>query len=423
MTYSRYSRLARHFRNRICVDGCSTLIKGESYNRIYYTAMGNNLGKTIQKKEVLTKLSSTQRTYVEAWYCTLCDEQTQMIAQSEFVKDVKKKFANIPEPIVTALCECMNPDSKYNIKEDAFFYMAYIILNGSFEERVRLSYTIIQNLGNDSEVTFGSLLHFFKLVNSNWNEDDAWSEKRICDLLKVTPDSNTILSWKDFYTFCSDNPKCPIVSWMQQLCKSIEDSCILFQKLVDSQGSENQRMSKMYYYTTKKTIIYNHIHEMSVTVLLDIYGTLMRSGNGGYITKTQWYTEMAKFFPQQLVQKCFSSSPLTPSIFWDFSEEDSISVSVVVSAMCLLCHDSLDRRISASLFVFNNTTRSNGKFTHADLVKLFSLGVKMFDVDNSFDCVPDETDETDDIHIRMKRRLSQDDESHFSVVPSLRPKE
>ena len=71
---------------------------------------------------------------------------------------------------------------------------------------------------------------------------------------------------------------------------------------MDSQGNENQRMSKMYY-TTKKTIIYNHIHEMSVTVLLDIYGTLMRSGNGGYITKTQWYTEMAKFFPQPLVQK------------------------------------------------------------------------------------------------------------------------
>ncbi len=83
--------------------------------------------------------------------------------------------------------------------------------------------------------------------------------------------------------------------------------------------------------------------------------------------------------------------------------------------MCLLCHDSLDRRISASLFVFNNTTRSNGQFTHAYLVELFSLGVKMFDVDNSFDCVPDDADETDDMHIRMKRRLSQDDESHLSV--------
>ena len=264
--------------------------------------MGNNLGKTMQKREVLTKLSSTQRSYVEAWYCTLCDEQTQMVAQSDFVKDVKKKFTNIPEPIVTALCECMNPDSKYNIKEDAFFYMAYIILNGSFEERVRLSYTIIQNLGNDSEVTFGSLLHFFRIVNSDWDGVDAWSEKRICEALQVPPDSNAILSWKDFFAFCKGNPNCPIVSWTQQLCKGIEDSSVLFQKLVDSQGNENQRMSKMYY-TTKKTIIYNHIHEMSVTVLLDIYGTLMRSGNGGYITKTQWYTEMAKFFPQPLVQK------------------------------------------------------------------------------------------------------------------------
>ena len=57
-------------------------------------------------------------------------------------------------------------------------------------------------------------------------------------------------------------------------------------------------MSKMYY-TTKKTIIYNHIHEMSVTVLLDIYGTLMRSGNGATSPRRSGTRRWPSSFPSR----------------------------------------------------------------------------------------------------------------------------
>ena len=378
--------------------------------------MGNSQGKAVQKKEVITKLSPTQRAYIESWYCVLCDEESRTIPRSAFLEDVEKRFANIPNMLLTALFDCMNPDSKENIKEDAFFYMAYVIFNGNFEERLQLTYMIIQRLGKDTEVTVESLLLFFNLVNLDTDSSVEWTGKRMLEALEAGSSTEEIISWERFDKFCSKNPTCPIVSWMQYFCKLIEEACVLHQRLADDESNGNQRYSRVFY-TTKKTIIYNHIRDISLSVLMEIYGTLIRSSNTGYITKAQWYSEMSKFFPQQLVQRCACSLHLTHSVFIECSEnQERISVYTVISAMCLLCHDPIDQRIRGALHVFRYNQQAVDQFSHADLVKLFSSGVDLFDVDNSFDCT---NDDPDDEHIHTKRRLSQDDQSHHSVSVSV----
>ena len=85
--------------------------------------------------------------------------------------------------------------------------------------------------------------------------------------------------------------------------------------------------------------------------------------------------------------------------------------------MCLLCHDPIDQRLRAALHLFKYTCKSVDQFSAPDLVKLFSAGVSMFNIENSFDYAEDTTEsEEDDSRIHVRRRLSQDDSSHHSVL-------
>ena len=110
------------------------------------------------------------------------------------------------------------------------------------------------------------------------------------------------------------------------------------------------------------------------------------------------------------------------SIFLEFSKDQQrLNVDEVVAAMCLLCHDPADQRMRAALHIFQRTRKANEQFTHADLVQLFSSGVLMFSIDNSFDIgTEEEEEEEEDLRIHVRRRLSQDDSSQHSVGLSLR---
>ena len=97
-----------------------------------------------------------------------------------------------------------------------------------------------------------------------------------------------------------------------------------------------------------------------------------------------------------------------------------MNVDEVVAAMCLLCHDPVDQRMRAALHIFQRTRKANDQFTHSDLVQLFSSGVQMFGIDNSFDIgTEEEEEEEEDMRIHVRRRLSQDDNSQHSVCMSL----
>lgn len=106
------------------------------------------------------------------------------------------------------------------------------------------------------------------------------------------------------------------------------------------------------------------------------------------------------------------------SIFNEFMRDnDHINIYETVSAMCLLCHDPVDQRIKAALHIFQYSRKSIDQFTHADLVQLFMAGITMFNIDNSFDYETEDSEDSDDEnHIHVKRRLSQDDSSHYSVL-------
>ena len=81
-----------------------------------------------------------------------------------------------------------------------------------------------------------------------------------------------------------------------------------------------------------------------------------------------------------------------------------MNVDEVVAAMCLLCHDPVDQRTRAALHIFQRTRKANDQFTHSDLVQLFSSGVLMFGIDNSFDIGTEEEEEEEEdmrIHVRQ----------------------
>ena len=97
----------------------------------------------------------------------------------------------------------MEPDSKETVTENAFFYLAYLILNGSFEEQLELTYLLLQNIDKASEVTIRSILHFFKYVDSRSDEDLEWNETNLVDALEcdLSCPVDSVISYERFATF------------------------------------------------------------------------------------------------------------------------------------------------------------------------------------------------------------------------------
>lgn len=382
--------------------------------------MGNNQGKPLSKREVQSKLTNTQRLYINSWYLCLSDEDKRTIRKTVFVEDVQKRFVNMPNYITIAIFDCMDPDSRGNVSEDAFFYLAYIILNGSFEEKLRLTYKLLQRIGKTVEVSVSCILQFFHSVDTRTGTDADWSSRKLLQELGI--DSNTaqdvIITWDTFYSFGIHNPNCPIICWVNRFQKQVEAACMIRQELADDESSGNAKLSKLFY-TNRRNLIYGHIHDMSTSVLMEIYGILSRCSSQGYITKAQWLSEMSKFFSQDLVTMLALASFLVNlRVFTEFSKEQKrLNIYEVVSAMCLLCHDPIDQRLRAALHLFKYICKSVDQFTANDLINLFTNGVTMFTIDNSFDYAEDTTEsEEDDSRIHVRRRMSQDDTSHHSVV-------
>ena len=84
--------------------------------------------------------------------------------------------------------------------------------------------------------------------------------------------------------------------------------------------------------------------------------------------------------------------------------------------MCLHCHDPVIQRVSAALHIFQNSRKAVDQFTHADLVQLFKAGLILYAIENTFEYTEEESEENElGSHIQIKRRLSQDDSSLYSV--------
>ena len=243
-----------------------------------------------------------QKVYIDSWCLCISDEDRSTISKTVFVEDIQKRFANMPTYIIIALFECMDPDSRDNVTEDAFFFLAYVILNGSFEEKTRLTYRILQRIGKTSEVSVGCILQFFQSVDTRMDGDVEWSKQRLLRDLEVDQNASAdaIISWDAFYTFASQHPTCPLVIWINRFQQQIEAACMLRQELADDESSGNAKLSKLFY-TSRRNLKYGHIHDMSTSVLMEIYGILSRCSSQGFITKAQWFSEMSKFFPQDLV--------------------------------------------------------------------------------------------------------------------------
>lgn len=105
------------------------------------------------------------------------------------------------------------------------------------------------------------------------------------------------------------------------------------------------------------------------------------------------------------------------SIFREFSkDQQKININEVIAAMCLICRDSANQCLRASLHVFQRTLKTNDQFTHADLVQLFTMGIIILGIDNSFEKeeLLDEEDE-DNQRIHVRRQLSLDYHSQLQV--------
>ena len=264
--------------------------------------MGNSQGRPLSRREVQSKLTSTQRLYIDSWYLCLSDEDKRTIRKTVFVEDVQKRFVNMPIYITNAIFDCMDPDSRGNVTEDAFFYLAYIILNGSFEEKLRLTYKLLQRIGKTADVSVSCILQFFHSVDTRTGSDVDWNSRKLMQDLGIdsNPTLDVIITWDSFYSFGTHHPNCPIICWINRFQEQIESACMVRQEIADDESSGNAKLSKLFY-TNRRNLIYGHIHDMSTSVLMEIYGILSRCSNQGSITKAQWLSEMSKFFSQDLV--------------------------------------------------------------------------------------------------------------------------
>ena len=114
------------------------------------------------------------------------------------------------------------------------------------------------------------------------------------------PTLDVIITWDSFYSFGTHHPNCPIICWINRFQEQIESACMVRQEIADDESSGNAKLSKLFY-TNRRNLIYGHIHDMSTSVLMEIYGILSRCSSQGSITKAQWLSEMSKFFSQDLV--------------------------------------------------------------------------------------------------------------------------
>lgn len=115
------------------------------------------------------------------------------------------------------------------------------------------------------------------------------------------------------------------------------------------------------------------------------------------------------------------------SIFREFSkDEKKININEVIAAMCLLCCDPADQCLRASLHIFQVTLHANNQFSRDDLVRLFSIGMSMFNIDNSFELEnPTEEEEDDEKNQRIlvRRKMSLDDRSQLQVSEEKRKRD
>ncbi len=128
-----------------------------------------------------------------------------------------------------------------------------------------------------------------------------WCESKLLECMGIDPKASgdEYVSWDRFFDFCSKYPNCPVIYWLNLFRMQVEQACELRQQLADDETTGNAKLSKQYY-TTRRNLIYGQMRDVSISVLMEIYGILSRSANQGYITKTQWLSEMSKFFSHEL---------------------------------------------------------------------------------------------------------------------------
>lgn len=258
--------------------------------------MGNGQGKQISKMELLPRVSRDQRCFIESWYETLKEDQSERVSKAVFKEDLLKRFVNMPSCLADALFQCMEPDTSGCLSEDGFFYLAFILLCGDDRERLEMVYSMLPYLERDGAQSWASIRKLFSMVNDSATEK-TWTEEELMACLQISPNQveDEVISWNQFSDFGSKYEDCPIVTWLFQLQQHLLQACQLRRQLTDDNTVSNARLSQQFY-PTRRSSCFLQIRDASVTVVLNIYGMLSKSANKGYITKAQWMSEMQKHF-------------------------------------------------------------------------------------------------------------------------------
>ena len=258
--------------------------------------MGNGQGKQISKKELFSQLERSQQVIIENWYETLKEENSDRVSFAVFKEDVLKRFGNMPTRLLDALFQCMEPDSAAFLSQDVFVYLVYILLYGTEKETIELVYSVIPYLDNTESVTWRNIRILLEIVG-NSSGNNVWTYKRLVNCLQIDPTQGDeyVVLWSQFLEFGLQYPDCPLISWVHQLREPIRQACILRNQLTETTPSTSLKLSRKFY-STRRNLYYTNIRDVSIAVLMDIYGILSRSAAKGFVTKTQWISEMSKFF-------------------------------------------------------------------------------------------------------------------------------
>ena len=258
--------------------------------------MGNGQGKQISKKELFSQLERDQQLIIENWYETLKEENSDRVSFAVFKEDVLKRFGNMPTRLLDALFQCMEPDSASFLSQDAFVYLVYILLYGTEKETIELVYSMIPYLDNTEVVTWRKIRILLEIVGNSSN-NGLWTYEHMMSCLQIDPNQGDeyIVSWSQFLDFGLQHPECPLISWVYQFREPIRQACTLRNQLTEATPATTSKLSRKFY-ATRRNLYYTKIRDVSIAVLMDIYGILSRSADKGLITKTQWISEMSKFF-------------------------------------------------------------------------------------------------------------------------------
>lgn len=382
--------------------------------------MGNTPGKITDGNDCIKRLDGFYSNCVIQWYLILEDNAKKGILREDFVKDLLSRFSNMPTFLVTAIFSAMDNLKKNIISESRFCMCVVIILAGSPEERLDLTYRIIQNIEVPHEIVkFEEILKFNSLVNVFDEEGAKWSTRYLERVLLSYPESRSSsgISRDLFIRFGVDNPTCPVVTWIEKLSNQIRGACEAYGQIhqVPSVKGEGRVIAPLhlslgdssagcnnssefnsnsvfsdptlqhpplssflpsYLLVPKELHKYRHVQQVPMQLLRAVYGRLNRVCSQRMVTRSQWTREMGKYLTPNL---CLA-------LFYELSgNEDQTHLDVSMAALFLLCDAPLCVRVRVSLQIFQRTCIKPKSLSHTELSALLNSAISLVECEHAFD--------------------------------------